>query len=270
MAMIALHSAATGLSSLSTALDVTANNLANASTDGFKSSRTNFEDLMYMQLRQPGLENAAGDRPPTGVYVGIGTAIAGTQIDFAQGGPKDTGRQLDVMIQGPGFFMVETGTDTGDGVAFTRTGSFAVNADGDLVMANGTGQRLVPGISFDAGVPESAITIHPDGRVEWTDMDGSVHSAGELELATFTNPTGLQPIGENLYVQSESSGDYIQGEPGEEYLGMLQQRYLEQSNVDPVKELVDLILIQRSFEMNSKSLQAADDTLKVMTNLRSF
>ncbi|MHC4811068.1 MAG: flagellar hook-basal body protein, partial [Planctomycetota bacterium] len=151
MAIVALHSASTALSALSTSLDVTANNLANANTDGFKGSRTNFQDLMYMERKQPGVENANGDQRPTGLYVGLGTRLSGTQVDFVQGGIKPTDRELDFFIEGKGFFPVQVSDDTSPGgIAFTRAGNFALNADGEIVLATDQGRRLDPPIT----VPE--------------------------------------------------------------------------------------------------------------------
>lgn len=269
MAVSALHSASTGLSALSTSLDVIANNLANANTDGFKSSRANFQDLLYIEKQQPGVENANGDQRPTGLYVGLGTKVSGTQVNFAQGSPRETGRDLDLMIDGNGFFQVEVGDDTGEGLAYTRAGNFAVNADGEMVLATDQGRRLVPGIE----IPEEAtkIDVTADGVVS-VSVPGQfeVEEVGELEIATFINPAGLKQIGENLFVPSTASGDPNIGEPGEAERGTIQQGFLESSNVDPVRELVDLIRTQRSFELNSQSIQAADEALQTIGQLRRF
>ncbi len=163
MAIIALNSAATGLSALQTSLDVTANNLANANTDGFKSSRVNFQDLLYIEKAQPGTENANGDRRPTGLFVGLGTKVSGTQLDFTQGPPKATDRELDIMIDGRGFFQVEIEDDVGDGIGYTRAGNFTLNADGEIVLATDQGRRLIPKIQVDETA--SNITISADGVV---------------------------------------------------------------------------------------------------------
>jgi len=269
MALTALHSASTGLSALSTSLDIIANNLANSNTDGFKASRANFQDLLYTEKAQPGVENANGDERPTGLYVGLGTKISGTQVDFAQGSPRETGRDLDLLIDGNGFFQVEVEDDTGEGLAYTRAGNFAVNSDGELVLATDQGRRIVPGID----IPQEAtkVDITSDGIVS-VSLPGQFEAEeiGQIEIATFINPAGLKQIGENLFVPSTASGDPNIGEPGEAERGIIMQGFLESSNVDPVKELVDLIRTQRSFELNSQSIQAADEALQTIGQLRRF
>jgi len=269
MAVVALHSAATGLSALSTELDIIANNLANANTTGFKAMRANFEDLLYQEKAQPGVENANGDESPSGLYVGLGTRISNTQLDPAVGSPIETGRDLDVMIEGKGFFQVATRPDVGDGVGYTRAGNFFVNSEGDVVLGNSNGPRLVPPIN----VPEDAISvaISPDGVVQ-VELPGEVElqEIGTLQLASFVNTPGLTSIGGNLFIESEASGPPIVGAPGEGTFGSVLHKFLESSNVDPVRELVTMIKTQRAFEMNSQSIQAADNVLQVIGNLRRF
>ncbi len=269
MAIIALHSASTGLSALSTSLDIVANNLANANTDGFKASRANFQDLLYIERAQPGVENANGDQRPTGLYVGLGVKISGTQVDFAQGSPNPTDRPLDIMIDGEGFFQVEVGDDIGEGLAYTRAGNFAVNEDGLIVLASSGGRPLLPNIVIPDGATN--ITITEDGRVNVA-LPGQdlPEEVGIIELATFINPAGLKQIGENLFQPSAASGTAELGEPIENGRGRILQGMLESSNVDPVKELVNLIRVQRAFEMNSQSIQAADEALQTIGRLRRF
>jgi flagellar basal-body rod protein FlgG len=269
MAIIALQSASTGLSALSTSLDVIANNLANSNTDGFKASRANFQDLLYVERAQPGVENANGDQRPTGLYVGLGVRVSGTQVDFAQGAPNATDRPLDIMIDGEGFFQVEIEDDIGEGLAYTRAGNFSLNEDGELVLATSEGRRLLPGITIDEGATN--VTITADGRVN-VDLPGSIQpvEAGVIEIATFINPAGLKQIGENLYIPSAASGDAELGEPAEGGRGKILQGFVEASNVDPVKELVNLIRTQRAFELNSQSIQAADEALKTIGQMRRF
>ncbi len=238
MAIIALNSAATGLSALQTSLDVTANNLANANTDGFKASRVNFQDLLYIEKAQPGTENANGDRRPTGLFVGLGTKVSGTQLDFTQGPPKATDRELDIMIDGRGFFQVEIEDDVGDGIGYTRAGNFTLNADG-------------------------VVSVQLPGQID-------PQVVGNIQIATFINSTGLKQIGENLFVPSAASGDPLVGDPAEANRGRLLQGFLEGSNVDPVTELINLIRTQRAFEFNSQSIQAADEALQTISNLRRF
>jgi flagellar basal-body rod protein FlgG len=270
MAIIALNSASTGLSALSTSLDVIANNLANVNTDGFKASRANFQDLLYEEKRQPGVENTIGDQRPIGLYVGLGTRISGTQIDFTQGPAQATERMLDVYIDGPGFFQVQVEDDVAEGgLAYTRAGNFALNADGEIVMANDQGRRLAPPID----VPEEAtgIEILTDGRV-FVSLPGQNDAVelDQIELGLFINPAGLKQIGENLFIPSAASGEVQLGEPLEGGRGALRQGFLEGSNVDPVLELVNLIKTQRAFEFNSQSIQAADEVLQNVGQLRRF
>ncbi|HWB19938.1 MAG TPA: flagellar hook-basal body complex protein, partial [Phycisphaerales bacterium] len=156
MAIVALYSASTALNALSTSLDVTAHNLANVNTDGFKASRVNFQDLLYTEKAQPGIENSNGDRRPTGLYVGHGTKISGTQLSFEQGTAENTGHPLDLMIEGDGFFQVKIEDDTGEGIGYTRAGNFTVNQDGEIVLANDNGRRLEPGIT----IPEGATGVN--------------------------------------------------------------------------------------------------------------
>ncbi|MHC5113075.1 MAG: flagellar basal-body rod protein FlgG [Planctomycetota bacterium] len=269
MAIIALHSASTALNALSTSLDVTANNLANVETTGFKASRTNFQDLLYLEKKQPGVENANGDQRPIGLYVGLGTRVSGTQYDFSQGPIEITDRQLDLTIAGRGLFQVEVGDEVSEGFAYTRAGNFTLNRDGEVVLATDEGRRLQPPITIP---PESTgITITEDGTVSVSFQD-QVDSqvVGNIETAIFVNPSGLQQIGENLFVPSASSGEAQLGEPLQGGRGPLLQGALEGSNVDPVTELVQLIKTQRAFEINSQSIQAADEVLQTVGRLRSF
>ena len=269
MATIALSTAATGLSAQQTALDIIANNLANSNTPGYKASRANFQDLIYQERKLPGVENALGDRRPIGLYVGLGTRITGTQVDFAQGAAQETGRPLDLMIDGKGFFQVEIEDDIGDGVGYTRSGNFVLNQDGEIVLATDQGRRLIPGIT----VPEDAtqIEISTDGIVS-VQLPGTVDPIviDTIQLATFINATGLRQIGENLYVPSAASGDPSVGDPGQDGRGLLRQNFLEGSNVNPVTELVNLIRTQRAFEYNSEAFKAADEALQTIGNLRRF
>jgi flagellar basal-body rod protein FlgG len=267
MAINALQSAASALSAMNTALDVTANNLANINTAGFKSSRVNFQDLLYIEKAQAGTQNSIQDSRPIGMYVGLGVRASGTQLDFAQGSPLATGRELDAMIKGQGFFQVQVEDDTGGGIAYTRAGNFTLNKDGELVLANDVGRRIIPAVQ----VPEDAtnVAIGPDGKVTYTtNANATPQDAGSIELASFINPAGLKQVGENLYVATEGSGAATTGQPGTNSLGTLAQNFLEASNVDPTRELIGLIQTQRAFEMNSQSIRAADDTLRAVAQLR--
>jgi flagellar basal-body rod protein FlgG len=267
MALIALHSASTGLSALNTDLDVIANNLANVNTEGFKASRVNFQDLLYQEKMLPGVENANGDKRPTGLYVGLGVRVSGTQLDFSQGAPIATERPLDIMIDGQGFLQVQIEDARGaNGIGYTRAGNFTLNLDGEIVLANDQGRRLQPTIT----IPQDAISIsiNSDGRVYTLQPgDSEPTEQGQIEIAAFVNPAGLKQIGENLYVESGASGPPITGEPATLNLGRLQAGFLEASNVDPTRELIELIRTQRAFEMNSNVIRAADETLRSVANL---
>ncbi len=235
MAVIALSTAATGLSAQSTNLDIIANNLANSNTPGYKASRANFQDLIYQERKLPGIENGQGMRRPIGLYIGLGVKVAGTQLDFRQGAAIETGRKLDLLIDGLGFFQVEIEDDVGDGIGYTRAGNFTINRDGELVLASDQGRRLIPSVTIPTDAIDVQITT--DGQV-------SVQLPGQVD------PTV--------------------GDPGQDGRGLLRQGFLEGSNVDPVTELVALIRTQRAFEFNSQALRAADEALQQIGNLRRF
>jgi len=269
MAITALQSASSGLTALNTRLDVIANNLANVNTDGFKSSRANFQDLLYQEKALPGVENANADQRPTGLYIGLGVKVSGTQVDFENGPLRSTDRELDIAIEGEGFFQVQVEDDYAEGgVAYTRAGNFAINADGELVLANDQGRRLPPILT----IPDDALGVEvtTNGEV-FVQLPGESEpsSIGEIEIAGFVNPQGLRQLGENLFGESAASGPPIAGEPGQDGLGRLRQRFIEGSNVNPTNELIDLIRTQRAFEMNSQTIRAADDTLRAVAQLRS-
>lgn len=267
MAIVALQSAATGLSALNTNLDVISNNLANVNTTGFKGSRVNFQDLLYQEKAQPGTENANGDQRPTGLYVGLGVRVSGTQLSFEQGSLISTGRPLDIAIDGAGFIQVTVEPDrAANGIAYTRAGALTVNSDGELVMATDQGRRLEPVIQ----IPENAetISINTTGEV-YAQIPGEPEPqlVGNIETATFINPAGLMQLGENLFGESEASGPPITGQPGEDNRGTIIQGFLEGSNIDPTKELIDMIRTQRAFEMNSQTIRTADEMLRTVSQL---
>lgn len=268
MAVIALHSASTGLSALGTELDVIANNLANVNTVGFKSSRVNFQDLMYIQRKQPGAENTNGDERPMGLFVGLGTQVSGTQKSFSTGPAEVTNEPLDIFIEGAGFLQVAVGADEAPGgIAYTRNGSMAINSEGQLVTASDPGRVIQPPIT----IPEDAqtITIMSNGEVFVTlSGEAEPQSVGQIELAAFINPAGLEDLGGNLYAETKASGTPTTGIPSEGVFGSILQGVLEGSNVDPVRELVSLIKTQRAFELNSQTIKAADETLQQVSNLR--
>jgi flagellar basal-body rod protein FlgG len=250
---------------LSTKIDVIAHNIANANTHGYKSSRANFQDLLYQIYEQPGAQTSAETAAPLGTQIGLGVAVANTQILFQQGSAEETKRSLDAMIQGDGFFRVEL---PGGGEAYTRYGNFIRNPDGDLVLGNSFGHRLADGINIDPEIPADRISIGANGEISVVDADGQSQVVGQLQLSRFANPEGLLEYGSNLYLQSAASGEPNEGNPGEEGFGHLMGGYLESSTVEPVNELVELIKTQRVFQMNSQSIQAADESLRTVANLR--
>ncbi len=268
MSYIALNTAATGMSACSISLDVTANNIANANTTGFKASRANFEDLFYQELSQPGLPAGNSVQRPTGLYVGLGTQVSGTQINFEQGPAQATGLTYDMMIEGDGFFQLQVPADLGEGIGYTRAGNFTLNSEGQLVLANSPGYRLQPEIQ----IPENAqdVNISQDGIVSGS-VPGQVDAVefGQITLVRFVNPSGLETVGNNVYIPTLASGQPLEGEPTLDGLGGIRQGFLEASNSDPVTELVTLIKTQRTFEMNSQVIQASSETLRNITNLRS-
>jgi flagellar basal-body rod protein FlgG len=267
MAITALYSASTGLRALSTDIDVIANNLANAETTAFKGSRVNFEDLFYQTLQEPGTTSGNGDISPSGTYVGLGTRISNTQLDLSQGSLENTGRDLDVGIQGTGFFRVKVLSTLGDGTAYTRNGNFFVNNQGQLVVGMGDGYTLIPPITIPTGVTN--ITISQDGNVTGIKPGATAQSQiWQITINQFVNPQGLNLLGGSLYQETQASGPPITSNPGDQGSGELLQNFLESSNVDPVSELVTLIKTQRAFELNSQSIQTADQALQTITNLR--
>jgi flagellar basal-body rod protein FlgG len=260
MSVQSLYTAATGMDGQQTKLDVIANNLANVSTTGFKKGRANFEDNFYRHYMMPTQNTAEG------ISVGLGARVQSIQTDQRQGAFQDTGNALDVAIEGRGFF-VATDPITNEQV-FTRAGNFSVNNQNQLVLSSAQLGRLVePNIALPQDA--AAVSIATDGRV-FAFIQGQPvpQEVGQLQLAVFVNPEGLIKKGENLYVQSAASGDPIIEQPGLNGAGMLRSTMLEASNVNPVNELIDLITTQRAFELNSQVIQAGDQILQLIANLR--
>ncbi len=229
----------------------------------------NFEDLFYLTLKQPGITGNNGDISPAGIYVGLGTRISNTQLDLSQGSLESTSRPLDVGISGSGFFKVKVLDTIGNGFAYTRNGNFFINANSELVIGMGDGYRLDPPVALPKGTTEDQVQIGEEGEI-FVNQNGSntKKQVGQLELTQFTNPQGLQLLGGSLYQETQSSGPPIEGKPQENGTGKTLVGFLESSNVDPVKELVTLIKTQRSFELNSQSIQTADQALQTIGNLR--
>ncbi len=266
MGIQTLYTAATGMSSLDTKLDVIANNLANIESTAFKSDRANFEDLFYRHYMMPGTLDSAGEYTATGVSVGLGSRVSSTQTNFLQGAFQETGKQLDLAIEGQGFFQVIDAA-TGE-TLYTRAGNFNINANGAMVMGSAsTGRLLEPGVIIPSDA--TAITIGSDGIVMVKQPgDTAMSEVGQIQLAQFINPDGLLKLGENLYSQTDASGDVIQANPGQDGLGVVRQGMLEKSNVEPVRELIDLITTQRAFELNSQCVKTGDEILQEITNLK--
>ena len=265
MTIQSLYTAATGMEAMETKLDVIANNMANINTTGFKKDRANFEDIFYRQYRLPGAEDADGNRTATGIEVGLGTRVSSTQANFKQGAFQTTNNPLDLAIEGDGFFRVQN--PNGD-FYYTRAGNFNLNANGQIVLGSANkGYILDPGLTVP---PEATgIVISPDGQVQYsTQTSTSLQTLGQLQLAKFVNPDGMLKLGENLYQRTDASGDEQTGTPGQEGYGNLRQGFLEASNVEPVNELIDLITTQRSFELNSQVVQAGDQIMQIVANLR--
>lgn len=236
-------------------LDTIANNLANVATNGFKRGGVVFEDLMYDSLRQVGAASSDQTQLPTGLQVGLGARVSASTRNFSQGNLQQTGNHLDLAIKGQGFFQVQLPDGS---TAYTRDGSFQLDAAGQIVTANG--QVLQPGITIPANA--QSVTVAADGTVSVT-VPGQAQAQvlGQLQLATFINPGGLDPRGQNLYAETTASGTPNTGAPGVDGRGGLMQGYVEGSNVNVVEELVSMIATQRAYELNSKAIQTTDQML---------
>lgn len=266
MSLQALNTGATGMVGQSRNLDVIANNLANVGTDGYKKSRANFEDLLYRTIKVPGAGVlGAPDTPGIGLQLGVGSRVSATQLNFAPGTIKATGRQLDMAIDGPGFFRVDDGQGN---YYYTRSGNMTLNSQGQMVMATATrGYILQPPII----IPQDAlsVSITSDGQVAVTQPNvNQPQVIGQLEANRFQNPEGLQLFGQNLYMESGASGTPQPGIWAQNGYGQVQQSYLEASNVEPVEELINLITSQRAYELNSQVVQTANENLRTVGTLR--
>jgi flagellar basal-body rod protein FlgG len=259
----ALFTAASGMNAQQLNVDNIANNIANANTNGFKSRRAQFQDLLYQNMIQPGAAATQQATIPTGLQLGLGTRPVSNEIIFTQGDFSETDNPLDVVIQGNGFFQIQQPSGT---LAYTKSGSFHLNSTGQVVTANG--QLLNPPIT----IPQTAqtITIGSDGTVSYSQAGQTAsQQAGQIQLANFANPSGLNSIGNSLFLPTDASGDPITGTPGgSEGMGALLQGYVEQSNVSIVQEFVNLIVSQRAYEANSKVVKAADDMYQQVNNLK--
>ncbi len=258
--MPALWVAKTGLSAQNTELSTIANNLANVNTTGFKRDRANFQDLLYQIQRQPGALNGQNTELPSGLQLGTGVRIVDTTKQFTQGSLQTTKQPLDMAVNGRGFFQVLMPDGT---ISYTRDGQFQLNSNGDLVTAQG--YPVQPGIT----IPQNAtsVTVGKDGTVSVVTTDqANPQTVGQLTLTDFINPQGLQAIGNNLFRQTNSSGDPQEGTAGLDGLGTIEQGSLEASNVNVEEELVNMISTQRAYEMNSKVVSTSDQMLQFITN----
>ena len=260
--MRSLWIAKTGLEGQQTSMDVISNNLANVSTNGFKRGRAVFQDLMYQTLRQPGAQVGDATHLPSGLQLGTGARVAATERIHSDGNLNNTGSEMDVAINGRGFLPVELPDGT---QAYTRDGALQRDQNGQLVTVSG--YVIQPPIN----VPDNAlsITIGNDGMVSVTQPGaaGVNVQIGQLQIATFINPTGLQSIGENLYLETDSSGPANLLQPGVDGAGSIMQKYVETSNVNVAEELVNMITTQRAYEMNSKAVKTSDEMLARLTQL---
>jgi flagellar basal-body rod protein FlgG len=253
--------AKTGLDAQQTQMDVVSNNLANVGTNGFKRSRAVFEDLLYQTMRQPGAQSSQQTQVPSGLQVGTGARAVASVKNFTQGNLQQTGNQLDLAINGQGFFQVLLPDGT---TGYTRDGSFQVDAQGQVVTSNGF--PLQPALTIPPNA--LAITVGQDGTVSVT-HSGSAQpvQVGNIQLANFVNAGGLQAHGQNLYIETAASGTPSTNAPGSNGLGLLNQGAVETSNVNVVEELVSMIQTQRAYEINSKAIQTSDQMLQRLSQL---
>lgn len=258
----ALYTAATGLNAQETNIDVISNNLANVNTTGYKKSRADFQDLMYQQVVEPGAPTSTGTQSPSGVQVGLGVRTASVQKMFEQGDLKSTGGQLDFAVEGDGFFSVQMPDGT---TSYTRSGSFQLNQQGQLVTNDGF--IISPGITVSADTV--AITVAADGTVSTrTPGQATPSSVGQLTAVRFPNNAGLRATGRNLYEETASSGTPTSGIFSENGFGRLSQGFLESSNVSVVEQVVNMITAQRAYEAASKGISTADEMLGQAISLK--
>jgi flagellar basal-body rod protein FlgG len=256
---LALWAAKTGLDAQNTQMSVIANNLANANTTGYKSSRAAFQDLVYQNIQQVGAQSTQNTQYSTGLSLGTGVKIAATEKNYLQGSVLQTGNNLDMSISGQGFFQI---TMPDGSLAYTRDGSFSLDSQGNVV--NASGYPISPAITVP--ITAQSVTIGSDGTVTMTTAGtAKVTTLGQVQLASFINPEGLQPTGNNLLVESAASGSAQTASPGANGMGTVTQGSLETSNVNTVTELVNMIECQRAYEMNSKAISTTDQMLQYLT-----
>jgi len=256
----AFSTAATGMTGQQMMVDTIANNLANINTTGFKRSQLNFQDLLYVKVKEVGTEVASGTNSPSGTEIGSGVRVASTVKVFTAGELQNTNRPLDIAVTGEGFLQITM--PNGD-LRYTRDGSLQMNADGQLVTT--TGYAIEPAITIP--IDAVATSIEKDGGVNVTDPSGTQSVLGTIQLARFPNPSGLSSEGDNLLSETEASGTATTGTPGENGYGSIQAGFLEKSNVQMVTELVNLITAQRAYETNSRAIRAGDDMLRTANGI---
>lgn len=256
----ALYSSSAGMEAQQLNLDVIANNLANVNTTGFKKSKIEFQDLLYQTTRAAGSEAGGGNQVPTGLQIGHGSQVVATSRVFTTGELTQTGERLDVAIQGDGFFEVQLPDGTR---AYTRDGALKTGSDGRVTTSNGL---VLQGGFQPIPTGTTSVTIAPTGEITTVGSSGSQNF--RVQLVRFANPAGLEAMGRNLYRETAASGAAEMGNPGENGFGDLQQGYLEMSNVKVVEEMVNLIVAQRAYEINSKAVQASDEMMQLSNNLR--
>jgi flagellar basal-body rod protein FlgG len=256
-----LYTAATGMEAQKLNIDVISNNLANVNTTGYKRSRADFQDLIYQTISEAGTTSAEGSVLPTGIQVGLGVKTIAVQKIFDQGDFSSTGNPLDLVIEGDGFFQI---TKPDAEIGYTRGGAFKLDNEGRIVTSDG--YPLEPSITIPANA--TSITIGTDGRVSIMQSGSSTPTeVGQITLARFSNPAGLKAIGKTMFVETDSSGEAITGTPGSEGMGTINQGFLEMSNVNIVEEMVNMIVSQRAYEINSKAVTASDEMLQTISNL---
>lgn len=257
-----LHIARTGLEAQQTNLDVISNNLANVGTTGFKKSRAVFEDLLYQTIRQPGAQSSQNTQLPSGFQLGVGVRTVATERIHTQGALQQTGNQLDVAINGRGYFRIQMPDGS---INYTREGAFQMDSQGRMVTASGL--LLADGITF----PQDTLTISisRDGLVNYTQPGNPPPqtTVGPIQLASFVNPAGLQSMGENLFAETAASGAPQISDPGQNATGVLNHLFLETSNVNVAEELVNMIISQRAYELNSRAITTSDQMLQKLTQL---
>ncbi|MGD8562213.1 MAG: flagellar basal-body rod protein FlgG [Desulfarculaceae bacterium] len=258
--MRSLYTAATGMSAQQLNMDVVSNNLSNVNTNGFKKSRADFEDLLYQTLRQPGATQAEGQMIPTGVQVGMGVRPVAIQKLFSQGNYQHTENQLDLAIEGDGFFKVLKG----DQEVYTRAGAFKLDNNGVIVDSNG--HVLQPQFTVPEGT--TSLVIDASGQITALAADGTQLSQAQMTIYRFANNGGLYARGKNLFTPTPASGDAVEGTPGTNEFGTIAQGFLEMSNVSVVDEMVNMIVSQRAYEANSKAIQTSDQMLQLANNVK--